>query len=349
MTRTARTTHPLRKRSALVGGLALAVSAATAGTLSATAPPGDTSTDSAGPDGTLVELVEFDTTPEQATRVRTDKVDEIAALIPDGLADDGTFTIGVATDSEFPPLFLYADDEETPIGNEIDIAYLVADVLGLELDIQQTSWENLFLSVESGQYDAGFANITVTEERKDRYDFASYRVDTLAWEAPIDSEITAITEPADIAGLTIGVGGATNQEQVLLAWDAENQANGLEPADIQVYSGAEYVLALESGQLDLYFGPAPSAGYRQATRGTTHIVGTVPGGGEVDAQIAAMTARGSGWAEPIAAAINHVIESGEYAEVLDKWGVSVEAIDESSVNPPGLPRQGAEGARRRAS
>lgn len=349
MTPTHTTPAPSRlgRRLALAGGLAIAASAALAGVAGATtAPPDDSAT---GPDGTFVELVEFDTTAEQATRVRTDKVDEIAALIPEGLADDGTFTIGVATDGEFPPLFLYADDEETPIGNEIDIAYLVADVLGLDLDIQQTSWENLFLSVESGQYDAGFANITVTEERKDRYDFASYRVDTLAWEAPIDSEITSITEPADIAGLTVGVGGATNQEQVLLAWDAENQENGLEAADIQVYSGAEYVLALESGQLDLYFGPAPSAGYRQATRGTTHIVGTVPGGGEIDAQIAAMTARGSGWAEPIAAALNHVIESGEYAQVLDKWGVSVEAVAESLVNPPGLPRQDAAGARRRAS
>lgn len=213
---------------------------------------------------------------------------------------------------------LYADDETTLIGNELDIAYLVADTLGLELKLEPTSWENLFLSIESGQYDVGFSNITVTEERKEKYDFASYRVDSLAWEAPVDSDL-AVEEPADIAGLTIGVGSGTNQEQILLSWDQENTDAGLEAADIQYYQNeADFLLALDSGRLDLYFGPAPSASYRHTTIGKTKIVGVLPGGGAVPAQIAAMTAKGSGLAEPIAAALNHLIESGDYADVLAK-------------------------------
>ncbi len=52
---------------------------------------------------------------------------------------------------------------------------------------------------------------------------------------------------------------------MLLSWDAANQENGLEAADIQVYSGAEYVLALEFGQFDLYFGPAPSSAIARPT------------------------------------------------------------------------------------
>lgn len=324
-----------RRRVRLTGGLAIVASAAFAGVAGAsTVPP----TSDGETDGDVVEIVEFDLSPEQPSRIRAEKVDEIAALIPEGLADDGEFVVGVSS-GDFPPIVLFADDETTLIGSEIDLATLVADVLGLELVVEPTSWENLFLAVESGQYDAGFSNITVTEERKDRYDFASYRVDQLAWSTNVDSGIESVTEPADIAGLNVGVGQATNQEEVLLAWNEELVAAGLDEVEISYYTGTDYLLALESGRLDLYFGPAPSAGYQAATRGTTHIVGTVPGGGTVEAQIAASTAKGSGWAEPIAAAINSVIESGEYAEVLAKWGVSVEAIPESQVNPPGLPRQ----------
>jgi len=279
---------------------------------------------------------EFDTTPEQDSRIRVDKVDSIAETLPDEWKESGKLTVGIGT-FDAPPLILYADDETTLIGNEIDLAYLVADTLGLEIDVQPTSWENLFLSVESGQYDAAFANITVTEERKEKYDFASYRVDSLAFEAKADSDLV-VNGAADIAGLKVAVGSGTNQEQILLAWDAENQAAGLEPAEITYYQNeADFLLALDSGRIDLYFGPAPSASYRHETTGKTQIVGVVPGGGDIPAQIAAMTLKDSGLAAPVAAALNHLIESGAYGDVLAKWGLGVEAIDVSEVNPPGLP------------
>jgi len=278
----------------------------------------------------------FDTTPEQESRIRVDKVDSIAETLPEAWKESGKLKVGIGS-FDAPPIILYADDETTLIGNEIDIAYLVADTLGLEVEVEPTSWENLFLSVESGQYDVAFANITVTEERKEKYDFASYRVDSLAYEAKAGSDIV-VNGPADIAGLKVAVGSGTNQEQILLAWDAENQAAGLEPAEITYYQNeADFLLALESGRIDLYFGPAPSASYRHQTTGKTEIVGVVPGGGDIPAQIAAMSLKDSGLAAPIAAALNHLIESGDYADVLAKWGLDVEAIDVSEVNPPGLP------------
>ncbi len=278
----------------------------------------------------------FDTTPEQASRIRVDKVDSIAETLPDEWKESGKLKVGIG-EFDAPPLILYADDETTLIGNEIDIAYLVADTLGLEIDIEPTSWENLFLSVDSGQYDAAFANITVTEERKEKYDFASYRVDSLAFEAKAGSDIV-VNGPADIAGLKVAVGSGTNQEQIVLAWDEQNKAAGLEPAEISYYQNeADFLLALDSGRIDLYFGPSPSASYRHETTGKTQIVGVVPGGGDIPAQIAAMTLKDSGLAAPIAAALNHVIESGAYGDVLAKWGLDVEAIDASEVNPPGLP------------
>lgn len=38
------------------------------------------------------------------------------------------------------------------------------------------------------------------------------------------------------------------------------------------------------------------------------------------------------------AAIDHIIQDGSYAEVLERWGLSNEAVEKSEINPPGLPK-----------
>ncbi len=66
-----------------------------------------------------------------------------------------------------PPLTVFADDNKTLLGSEADIARLVAESLGLEVNVVPTSWEDWPLGVTSGKYDAAISNITVTKERKE--------------------------------------------------------------------------------------------------------------------------------------------------------------------------------------
>ncbi|WP_035856760.1 ABC transporter substrate-binding protein [Cryptosporangium arvum] len=274
--------------------------------------------------------------PDQK-RVRTEKVDTIAKLLPAAIVAEGTLTVGTTGDGT-PPLSFRATDDKTVIGVEPDIAQLVADVLGLDLDLQTTSWENLFLSIKTGQYDAGFSNITVTEERKEIYDFATYRVDTLAFEA-LKSKKLKISGPADVAGLTIGVSPGTNQEEVLRRWDEQNTKAGKKPVKFQYYQkAADFFLALQSGRLDAYLGPNPTLAYHVVTNPLFEIVGNVNGGGTIPAQIAAMTKKGSGLVEAYSAALDEVIRNGKYAEVLKRWGLTNEALPKSEVNPQGLPK-----------
>jgi len=293
---------------------------------------------SAPPDAASPSVLKINTGPEQ-NRVRAEKDAAIAERVPAAIRDKGELLVGTSTFQ--PPLSFVADDNTTPIGVEEDIASLVADVLGLKLRLEASSWENLFLAVRSGKYAAGFSNITVTEERKDVYDFATYRLDQLAWEVPKDSPITSITKPADIAGLTVSVGSGTNQEKILLDWDRQNRAAGLKPIQVQYYQqAADTYLALKSGRIQAYFAPNPTAAYHAAVSGDTKIVGTFSGAGpDRQGLIAAMTQKGNGLAEPIRDALNVVIENGRYAEVLKRWGLENEAVPESQLNPPGLPRE----------
>ncbi|MEU0238971.1 ABC transporter substrate-binding protein [Nocardiopsis sp. NPDC006198] len=311
----------------------LAALAALSLALSACADPGEgaAAADGAG------EGSPFNLTPDQ-DRVRAEAVPEIAALVPDGIRASGELNVGHSSGGA-PPLAFYADDDETVIGVETDVAQLVADVLDLEYVPEATGWENLFLSVESGRFDAAFSNVTVTEERKDLYDFATYRVDTVSFESSVDSGIGEVAGPADVAGLSVAVSSGTNQEEILLRWDEQNREAGLEPLDLQYYeNSSDYYLALRSGRIDLYLGPTPSAAYHVEVAEETEIVGTVSGGGEIRAEIAAMTLKDNGLVAALEAALDHVIEGGEYQEALERWAVGGEAVTESETNPPGLPR-----------
>ncbi|GII65789.1 putative amino acid ABC transporter, substrate-binding protein [Sphaerisporangium krabiense] len=282
--------------------------------------------------------LKINTSPEQ-NRIRAEKAEEVAAKVPAAIRARGELVVGVTGDG-IPPLTFLADDDSTVIGVESDIAQLVADVLGLRLRLERTSWENLFLAVKSGKDDVGFSNITVTEERKDIYDFATYRVDQLAFEAAADGKITKIAQPSDIAGLKVAVGSGTNQEKILLDWDERNKKAGLAPIEVQYYQRpADYYLALKSGRIDLYFGPNPTSSYHAAVSGDTRIVGTVSGGGDsLQGLIAGMTQKGNGVVGPVSEALNTVIKNGKYGAVLKRWGLSNEALPASQVNPPGLPR-----------
>uniref|UniRef100_UPI003F495B9C ABC transporter substrate-binding protein n=1 Tax=Nonomuraea bangladeshensis TaxID=404385 RepID=UPI003F495B9C len=279
--------------------------------------------------------------PEQ-NRVRTAKVAAIAAKVPKEIAADGKLTVGFSAGGA-PPLVSPATDDTTLIGVETDLAQLVADVLGLEFTPQSSSWENLFLAAKSSKYEAVFSNVTVTEERKDTYDFATYRIDQLAWQVPDNSPVKAIKGPADIAGLRVSVGAGTNQEKILLDWDKQNRAAGREPVEILYYERyGDVLLALKSGRVQAYFGPNPNIAYNIAVSGGSRIVGTFSGAGpDLQGLIAAMTKKDNGLVRPLNEALNTVIRNGTYQQVLERWGLANEAVPESRINPPGLPRQPA--------
>ncbi|MFF4188817.1 ABC transporter substrate-binding protein [Streptomyces sp. NPDC001691] len=275
--------------------------------------------------------------PDQ-NRIRERKVDAIAAQLPAAVRARGTLAVGVATGS-VPPLSFYATDDKTPIGVELDIATLVADTLGVRPSFQPVSWENLFVGLDSGKFDAVFSNVTVTEERKEKYDFATYRKDQLAFEAKKGAG-WKVRGPRDVAGRTIAVSSGTNQEKILLDWSEQDVKAGLRPVSVKYFQKAtDYYLALQSGRIDAYLGPNPSAAYHAATAGQTEIVGTYSGGGAgLQGEIAATTKKGSGLVAAYAAALDHVIQDGSYAKVLARWGLSGEAVTHSEINPPGLPR-----------
>lgn len=254
--------------------------------------------------------------------------------IPQGFhfVEPGYLTVATANTNS-PPLGLLASDNKTRIGSDADFARLLADSLGLKLHLVPASWEDWPLGVTAGRYDVAMFNIAVTEERKKKFDFATYRADGHAFLVKASSPINSINKAEDIAGLRIIVGSGTNQERILLAWDEQNRAKGLKPVTpVYLTDEAAATLTLLSGRADALFGPQSMAAWKVASRNDMKIVGYGP----VRSWVAVTTKKGNGLAEALQSAVNGAIAGGEYQQVLNRWGEQNEAIATSTVNPPGI-------------
>lgn len=277
----------------------------------------------------------FNTSPDQ-NRYAAPEVASIAAEVPAAIRARGTLEVGNSKGST-APLTFFAKDNKTLIGVEPDTAYAIASVLGLKVHYNPVSFEQIFVGLDSGKYDVGVSNITVTELRKQKYDMATYRKDEQAFEAKKGTH-WRVTGPEDVAGRTIAVPTGTTEEKVLLDWNAENVKAGRKPIDVKYYQDESAVyLALQSGQIDAYLHPNPESRYHSMTSGQTQVIGTLSGARkDLQGLIAATTKKDNGLGKALNDAINYLIDKGVYRKILARWGLTSDAVTTSQLNPPGL-------------
>ena len=281
----------------------------------------------------------FDLSPEQKSREHVALNPAAVAALPQGiaLAEPGVLT--VASSLSAPPQSAYATDTKTAVGADIDIALLIAESLGLKLKVVPVAWADWPLALASGKVDAVMSNVGVTEERKEKFDFATYRQGLHGFFVHQDSKIQSIAEPKDIAGLTVIVGIGTNQERILNRWNDENVAAGLPAAQLIYYDDeATKLLALRAGRADVIVQPHAQLVFIALRDGDFRKVGTLSAGWPERSDVAVTLRKGAGLAEPVSIALNALIADGVYFRTLERWHIADEALEQSQVNPPGLPK-----------
>lgn len=334
--------HPSLLRNRLVRGLG-ATAAAVALAAGLTACGGDAKATGTASGSGKVTIGAVSNGAAQQAELSVPVVESLRAQLPKAVRDSGELVIGVgALPAGFPPLAYVGTDQKTITGAEPDLGRLVAATLGLKPVVKNSTWENLFVGIDSGKVDVAFSNVTVTEERKKKYDFASYRQDNLAFEVLKENTWEFGGDYRTLAGKTVSVSKGTNQEKILLEWQKKLQSEGKD-ITVKYFPDANSVyLALSGKKIDIHFGPNPSIAYHitQTASGNTATrkAGSFSGAGEtLQGLIAATAKKDSGLAEPLAQAINHLAGNGQYAQLLTAWHLADEAVTTSQVNPPGLP------------
>ena len=148
----------------------------------------------------------------------------------------------MATNAAFPP-YEYTEGDNI-VGIDAEIAALIAEKLGMTLQIEDMEFDSVVPSVQSGKVDMGMAGLTITDERKEAVDFtSSYATGKQVIIVPEDS---AIASADDLEGKTIGVQLSTTGD-LYITWDLVDT----DLAQIERYNkGADAVQALVQGKID---------------------------------------------------------------------------------------------------
>ena len=118
--------------------------------------------------------------------------------------------LAIASDASFPPME-FVDESKKIVGFDIDLMTAIAKDQKLEFEIKNTAWDGIFAGLEGGAYDGILSSVTVTDERKQKYDFsepyinAGQSVVVRADEANIKSDKDL---PGKTSGAQIGTTGA---------------------------------------------------------------------------------------------------------------------------------------------
>jgi glutamine transport system substrate-binding protein len=113
----------------------------------------------------------------------------------------------IATDTVFAP-FEFTDANNNFVGIDVDILDAIAKDQGFEYELNSLGFDAALLAVEAGQADGVIAGMSITEERKAKFDFseAYYEAD-VTMAVAIDSDVKSYE---DLAGKKVAVKTGTN-------------------------------------------------------------------------------------------------------------------------------------------
>lgn len=257
--------------------------------------------------------------------------------LPDTIAGAGSLL--VATDPTFPPAQLRATVEFRGVqrgevtGFEAELVEAVADELGVDVAWVDVPFEQVLERVAAGSADMGASAITVTDEREADFEFIPFFQTGTRWAAREPNQ--AGVSPNNACGARVAVQAGTVQAADLIARSTACEESGDEPIDILEFERQDQATAaVLAGTADAFVADSPAVQWALRQSGGSPSAAGTAATGRLLAVGDAYDVAPYGWAvtDPELAtaltdALRTVIDSGEYAEILEFWGVSAGALD----------------------
>ncbi len=188
--------------------------------------------DPAGVPSTLPELSEESAIPDAAvaTGGGLQKIKDAGKLI-------------MMTNATFPP-YEYLNGADVA-GADVDIAQMVADEIGVELEVVDMDFDGLPIALQNGKGDLVAAGMTITPERQEAVDFSIPYTDATQLII-VNKDDPKVSGPDDFEGKTIGVQLGTTGD-IYIQYEIEDGAN----ITVKQYkSNMDAAMDLINGKLD---------------------------------------------------------------------------------------------------
>lgn len=239
-------------------------------------------------------------------------LENVSAKTLEEIKESGKIVMG--TNAEYPPFewVKMKDGEQDFVGIDFDLAQLIADEIGVELEISEHAFNALIPTVQSGKIDMVIAGMSYTDERAEQVDFSSTYYSTVNQFVVASDQVEQYKELADFSDIKIGVLKASVQEQLIAKQFPDSDY-------VAMNKNGDLIEALKAGKVEAVFmDNIVIADFVYQNEGLIEAVqGVEIEGGSFDKAIA--LAKGN---EELLEVINKVVEeavkSGEMEEIVQK-------------------------------
>lgn len=239
--------------------------------------------------------------------------------------------VKVGTEALYPPFESFADDDETIVGLDPDLAEALGQILGVEVVMTHTAFDGLLTALDGGRFDLVMAAITDTKDRQAKYDFVDYFMTGQAIVVKKGNP-EGIEGVADLCGKNVSVLTSSTQQKLLEEFNGDECAQ--EPIRVTALpSDKDALLQVQTGRADATFTQDATGAYNASTIGGGNQfeiansepllpvpVGMVFDKGETELR------------DAFKAALEELIASGDYDEILEKHGLGTGAYKDATIN-----------------
>ncbi|MGB3877526.1 ABC transporter substrate-binding protein [Shinella zoogloeoides] len=222
--------------------------------------------------------------------------------------------IVIATEGAYPP-FNNLESDGTLTGFDVDIAKALCEEMKADCTFVTQDWDGMIPALIAKKFDAIFASMSITDERKEKVDFSKKYYNTPpAIVVPKDSDIKDASAES-LAGKTLGAQGSTTHANYAEAH--------MKDAELKLYPTAdEYKLDIANGRIDAAIDDVVilSEWLKTEDGACCKLLGTLPVDPVINGNgVGAAVRKGDPLADKFTAAIAAIRANGKYQEINAKY------------------------------
>jgi polar amino acid transport system substrate-binding protein len=224
----------------------------------------------------------------------------------------------------------FAPDGRTIVGFEPDLADALGRVLGVRVQMVNGTFRTVIEGVVGGTYDGALTSMTDTVAREKKVDFVDYFSAGTSIVVQRGNP-AGVTELSGLCGLTVAVEQGTTQADLLRR---SQKGCGDRPMQITTAeTNSDALLQLRTGRAAAVLNDYPAASHLAADSRTGVYFQLASSAQYEPGLFGIAVAKGNAQLrDALRAAVNQVISSGVYADLLARWGLSDGAVKTATVN-----------------
>lgn len=254
-----------------------------------------------------------------------------SAGLPASIRSSGVLQI--ASDIPFPP-YEYNEGGKV-VGFEVDLANAMAKEVGVSVRFVQLPFDSIIPALQANKYPVAMSAISDTKEREQVVDFVDYSVDNEGILVPKGNP-KHITGASSLCGLKVAVVRGTINARNAVIYSKRCVKEGHPAIQLATYQGDGVAqLTVRSGKSDAATSDAAALEYVAKTvdGGNAFSVVTYDDPQNPHMPVGVAMARGQdALRTAIKGALDKVLASGEYSQILAKYGLQSLALRGVTVN-----------------